>query len=192
MPTKRIHQTQDGQTIYFLTITVIEWIDIFTKPSYFKAIVDSLKYCQKNKGLLLYGFVIMTNHIHLLAQSDKKHNLSDIIRDFKHYTTLEIKRLLIKDKRQYILRLIKHSFSKKENQKFQIWQRENYPELIESIKFFEQKLNYIHDNPVRKNYVQKPEDWLYSSARNYYLNDNSLIAINPIILGLTRLRKINE
>lgn len=160
----------------FLTLTIIEWINIFTKEEYFKVLLDSLKYCQKHKGLLLFGFVFMTNHIHLIA-SARYGNLADVIRDFKNYTKIEVKKLLINDKRQYILRLLSVSCYKKPGTKLQIWQRENYPEVIKSDKFFGQKLQYIHLNPVRKGYVTKSEDWKYSSAGNYHLNDNSLIEI---------------
>jgi REP element-mobilizing transposase RayT len=61
---------------------------------------------------------------------------------------------------------------------FKIWQEGSHPEAIESGEFFDQKLNYLHENPVRKGYVTRPEDWVYSSARNYYLNDHSIIRID--------------
>ena len=90
--------------------------------------------------------------------------------------------MLEKDNRKYISALIKSSYSKKKNTAFQIWQRENYPEIIESEKFFLQKINYIHNNPVKKCYVAKPEDWLYSFARNYLLNDSSVIVVDRVDL----------
>jgi len=180
MPTPRIHHPDTNQIIYFLTLTTIEWLDIFTKPQYYQVLINSLKFCQKEKGLLLHAFVIMTNHVHLLAQAKEGYELDKIIQDFKRHTTKEIKSLLQNDRRRYILRLIQQSFSKKNGQAFQIWQRENYPELIESEDFLEQKFNYIHDNPVRKGYVVKPEDWQYSSARNYLLGDDGLVVIDKL------------
>lgn len=179
MPTPRIRQVEQNN-LYFLTITVIEWIDIFTKPEYFKAIIDSLSFCQKNKGLLLYEYVIMTNHLHLLAQADDGYKLSQIISDFKKHTTREIFKLLATDNRRYILTLIKNSFSKKEGYNNQIWQRENYPEFIESEKFLNQKIRYIHMNPVVKQYVGKPEDWLHSSAKNRILGDDAIIKLDTL------------
>jgi len=180
MPTSRIKQENENLT-HFLTVTIIEWIDIFTKPQYFQIIIDSLKYCRKNKGLLLYEFVIMTNHLHLIARAKEKYKLSQIISDFKKHTTREILKELEKDNRRYILNLIKNSFAKKKDYQNQIWQRENYPEVIESEKFLLQKTNYIYGNPVKKRYVAKQEDWLYSSARNRILNDNSIIGLdNPL------------
>lgn len=198
MPTLRI-QKGDKYSIYFITITTIEWIDIFTKEIYFETLLDSLKFCQKNKGLRLHGFVFMTNHIHLIGGGSEKCGFDEIIRDFKKFTTFKIKEILMnnpratfgfKENRNYILRLIRNSYFKKKriqqgsNQRlepakdFQIWQRENFPRIIETEKFFNEKLNYIHNNPVKRGYVAKPEDWKYSSARNYFLRDDSLIKID--------------
>jgi len=180
MPTLRISQENENR-MHFLTLTIIEWIDIFTKPKYFKAIIDSLKFCRKNKGLLLYEYVVMTNHIHLIVRvKEESYKLSQIISDFKKHTTREILKQLEKDNRRYILNLIKNSFARKPGYKKQIWQRENYPEVIVSEKFLREKTRYIHKNPVKKEYVKNLEDWLYSSARNRILDDHSIIELdNP-------------
>ena len=177
MSTPRIHQGNENQ-VHFLTCTVIEWIDIFTKPEYFQIIIDSLRYCRVNKGLQLYEYVVMTNHLHLIAQANDGCKLSQIISDFKKYTTLEILKALKADNQKYILTLLSNSYSKKYGYENQIWQRENYPELIVSEVFLLTKANYIHGNPVKKGYVSKPEDWCYSSARNRVLNDNGIIDID--------------
>ncbi len=179
MPATRIKQENENQT-HFLTITIIEWIDIFTKPQYFKIIINSLKYCQKNKGLLLYEFVIMTNHLHLIAKAKEGNKLSQIISDFKKHTTREILKELEKDNRKYILNLIKNSFAKKKDYQSQIWQRENYPELIATEEFLNEKIRYIYNNPVRKEYVENSEDWIYSSACNRILNKNGVMKLNNV------------
>ena len=179
MPTTRINYENENQT-HFLTITIIEWIDIFTKPQYFKIIIDSLKYCQKNKGLLLYEFVIMTNHLHLIAKAKEGNKLSQIISDFKKHTTREILKELEKDNRRYILNLIKNSFAKKKDYQDQIWQRENYPELIATEEFLNEKIKYIYNNPVRKEYVEKSEDWIYLSAVNRILNKDGVIKLDNL------------
>ncbi|MBU4257219.1 transposase [Patescibacteria group bacterium] len=179
MPTPRIKQENENLT-HFLTFTIIEWIDIFTKPEYFHIIIDSFKYCQKNKGLLLYEYVIMTNHTHLILKAAEGYKLSQIISDFKKYTTREILKQLEKDNRRYILNLLRNSFTKKKGCENQIWQRENYPEAIESEKFLNQKVNYIHNNPVKKEYVVKPEDWFYSSARNRILNCSDVVELDSL------------
>ena len=71
---------------YFLTLTVINWIDVFTRKEYKHTIVESLIYCQTNKGLKIYAWCIMSNHLHLIVQAKEGYNLSDILRDFKKFT----------------------------------------------------------------------------------------------------------
>lgn len=164
--------------MHYLTITTIEWIDIFTKPEYFKIITDSLTFCRKNKGLLLYDFVIMTNHIHLIVRAKVSNDLSDIIRDFKNYTTTRIINQLEQDNRKYILNLIHNSSKRKKDNKTQVWRRENCPILITSEKFYLEKANYMLKNPVRKSYVEKEEDWLYSSARCRLKNQQCIIDLD--------------
>ena len=177
MPSLRISHENENET-HFLTITVIEWIDIFTKPEYFQIIIDSLKFCRENKGLLLYEYVIMTNHLHLIARAREKNKLSQIISDFKKYTTAQIFKKLSFDNRRYILTLIKNSYSKKFGYENQIWKRENHAQAVSGEKFFWQKANYIHNNPVKRGYVAKAEDWLYSSARNRLADDQSVIELD--------------
>lgn len=179
MPTLRIKHENENIP-HFLTITTIEWIDIFTKPQYFQVIIDSLKYCREHKGLLLYEYTIMMNHLHLIAAVKEGGKLSQIISDFKKHTTREILKLLERDNRKYILNLIKNSFARKEGYEKQIWQRENYPEEMITEKFFEEKVNYIYGNAVKKGYVENPEEWIYCSARNRVAGDNSMIELDNI------------
>ena len=75
--------------LHFVTLQVVEWVDIFTRKKYRDIIVENLDYCQKNKGLEIYAWVIMSNHVHLLVKSDKD-ELSNILRDFKSYTSKKI------------------------------------------------------------------------------------------------------
>lgn len=171
MPILKINHDNEN-ALHFLTMTVIEWIDVFTKPQYFKVIIDSLKYCQANKGLRLFEFVIMTNHLHLIARAKDGYKLSQIVSDFKKHTTREIIKLLAADRRHYILSLLRHSFAKKLNYDCQLWQDGNYPEIITTESFLFEKVNYIHLNPVRKGYVDLPEQWHYSSAHVKMCNDN--------------------
>jgi len=177
MPTLRINIENENDT-HFLTITTIEWIDIFTKLEYFEVIIDSLKYCQNNKGLLIFEYVIMTNHIHLMCRAKEEFKLSQIISDFKKHTTRELLKLLKKDNRRYIISLLENSYRKKDDYENQIWQRENYPEIMTTEVFYNQKMNYIHNNPIKKGFIGKAEDWMYSSARNRILGDNATIKLD--------------
>lgn len=182
MPSPRISK-DNPNGMYFLTITVIEWIDIFTKFEHFQALANSLRFCNENKGLQLFSYVFMTNHIHLIANSPNR-PLFETIKDFKRHTTKEIKRLLQHDNRKYIRTLLSNSYHFKKGSSFQIWQRENYAELIESEKFMCEKVNYIHQNPVKKGYVKEAKDWLYSSAA-FYEGDETLCNGTDILVPCT-------
>jgi len=175
MPSLRIAKENEN-TVHFLTITTIAWLDVFTSEKYFDILISSLKFCQRNKGLLLYEFVFMTNHIHLICATREGFLLSQVISDFKKHTTHEILKLVKEDNRKYLLWILKNSFMKKESAKLQLWQSNNHPKVMEGDVVF-QKANYIHENPVRKGYVEKPENWKYASARNRFLEDHSLIKV---------------
>jgi putative transposase len=165
-------------SLYFCTDTIVGWQYVFTSPPFCECIIDSLKYCQKKKGLRLHAFVIMPNHLHTIISSVDA-NLSNIIRDFKRFTSESITDLVHKADNRRLLEFFAEAarFDKRGNQ-FKIWQGGSHPEAIETGGFFDQKLRYIHENPVRKGFVKNPEDWLYSSARNYYLHDDSVIKID--------------
>jgi len=73
--------------VYFVTDTVVDWVDIFSRPTYKHIILESLKYCQEQKGLLIYAWVLMTNHLHMIVGANEDNNVSDIMRDFKKFTS---------------------------------------------------------------------------------------------------------
>jgi len=164
------YKIYDQSKAYYLTFTVVGWIDIFSRKIYKDIIIDSLKYCQQNKALNIFAYVIMTNHLHLLINCDEK-NLSDIIRDFKKFTSKKIIATIKTEKesrREWMLNLFSFEATKhSRNKNFQFWIQESHPVEIYSNKFITQKVNYIHNNPVKAGIVEKPEEYLYSSARNY-------------------------
>ena len=159
---------QDGA--YFLTFTTVEWVDVFQEDKYKLIISESLNYCVENKGLEIFAYVLMRTHMHLIAASINS-NLSDIVRDFKKFTSGSIIRLLKKDcnnKSKEILMVFKAAAEKHtRNKKYQIWQHNNYPEEVYSPKFTLSKISYVHNNPVEAGLVNRPEDYLFSSAVDY-------------------------
>ncbi len=155
---------ENGQ-IYFITSTIIEWLPVFTRKPYFDIVIDSLKYSQEHKGLKLYAYVIMDNHMHLIGAGD---NLGKIIKEFKSHTAREIIKLAEQDNKEWLLNLL--SFFRKKHKissTHQVWQEVYHPQQIISEEMLRQKVEYLHHNPVRAGLAEKPEDWLYSSARNY-------------------------
>jgi putative transposase len=167
--------------LHFLTFTTVGWVDIFTRKETKQIIIDSLKYCIEHKGLILYGYVIMTNHIHLIAKSaDHVSGLSDIIRDFKKHTSKEIIKWMDhsnKESRKEWMQMVfkYHAKLNTNNSLYQVWQQNSRPKEIVLPKFARQKLNYIHYNAVRAKYVDRPEDYIYSSYRAYYYDEREVI-----------------
>jgi REP element-mobilizing transposase RayT len=155
----------------------VQWADIFTRQVYRDIVIDSLRYCQQNKGLEIYAYVIMSNHVHLLAKGQND-NLSDVIRDFKRHTSkkiIETIELENESRRDWLLMIFRYAAKgHKRNNEYQVWTHENHAEEIYSNEFIEQKIEYIHNNPVRSGVVSKPEDYIYSSARNYAEMENIL------------------
>jgi REP element-mobilizing transposase RayT len=153
--------------LYFTTSTIVEWVPVFTTHQYFNIITGSLAHCRREKGLKIYAYVIMLNHIHLIVSSDGQ-ALSNIFRDFKRFTSTEITRLLKKDGNKRLLHVFEEAaFADDRNNDFKVWQDGFHPKAIYGEKFGNQKLEYIHRNPVKKGYVAKPEHWLHSSAAYY-------------------------
>lgn len=185
---KEGYTIKDQSKAHFLTATVIDWIDIFSRQNYRDCIINSLTYCVKNKGMIVYGYVIMTNHIHLIIQSEPG-ELSDLLRDFKKFTATKIIELLqqkTESRREWILeRLAKATNSHSRNKNYQVWRYGNHAEEIYSEKFLWSKLNYIHLNPVRAGLVNRASDYRYSSASNYLFGKGVFelvtLADNPVI-----------
>ncbi len=154
--------------LFFVTMTVVNWIDIFTRKIYFDFVVDNLKYCQEQKGLEIFEYVIMTNHIHMICRGNKV-PLSDILRDFKTFTSKELVKLIRdnpkESRKEWMLEAFKNAGRLNPlNKHFQVWQNHNSPTLLDSNYLIDQKATYIHNNPVAAGFVSKPDEYYYSSA----------------------------
>lgn len=163
---------RDQEKPHFITCTVVDWIDVFTRKNYRDIVISSLQYCIKEKGMLIYGYVIMSNHLHLIVQS-KDAKLSDLIRDFKKYTAKNILETIQSEpesRREWMLeRFKKATETHGRNKAYQFWQYGNHAEEIYTVPFMWDKLNYIHFNPIRAGWVEKAQHYIYSSASNYVL-----------------------
>ena len=181
MPSIRINKELNEGT-YFLTFTVKNWYYVLDRHYRWNIIANSLKYFQKNKGLKLYGFVFMINHLHLITFS--KDTIA-FVRDFKKFVAreilknirqtepnmLKIFRVQVRDTEPTVGKIFRVQVRDTEptvvrdtEPTYEFWNKTNMPELIVSEKFFLQKMNYIHENPLKRNYVIKTEDWYWSSA----------------------------
>jgi putative transposase len=172
------YKIRDIEKAYFVTLTVVGWIDVFTRKCHKLLLVDSLGYCQQHKGLVIFGWCLMPSHLHMIVRSEGENTLSDILRDFKKYTSKAIVKQIVEtteSRREWMLEMFaKTGESQKRIKDYKFWQDGNHAEEIYGNKFFFQKLDYIHANPVEEMIVSKAEDYLFSSARNYAELDNLL------------------
>jgi putative transposase len=157
--------------IHFLTFTIVDWVDVFTRVEYKQVIIESLKYCCEHKGLQIYAYCLMTNHLHLLASAKEDFKISDIVRDFKKFTNKKIVNLIETEResrREWIL--YRFEYNAKYNnrvEKYKVWQDGYHSIICDHAKIILQKLDYIHNNPVKAGIVTQPEHYTYSSAANY-------------------------
>ena len=167
------HTILEQKGCSYLTLNVVDWVDIFIRPVYKQVIVESLNYFIDKKGLTVYAWCLMTNHLHLIAKADQGFVLSALITDLKRFTS----RLILEDidvepdsRRKWMLEKFSNaSESSKMTEKFQVWQTSISPVYIDlnNTNVLKSQLDYVHCNPVRDRIVVLPEDYLYSSASDY-------------------------
>ena len=150
---KIITELNDG--IYFLTMTVKKWYYLFDRHDRRRILADAILHAQENRGLSLYAYVFMLNHIHLVIASS---DAVGFVRDFKRHTASRLK-VNIGQFEPNLLPLFMDS-----DGAYRFWKDGNAPKKIESERFLRQKIQYIESNPVKKEYVSRPEHWLWSSA----------------------------
>ncbi|MGK7390347.1 MAG: REP-associated tyrosine transposase [Candidatus Cyclobacteriaceae bacterium M2_1C_046] len=167
----RNYRFRDQAKLYFITFGVVNWIDALTRPLYKMIIIDSIKYCIINKGLEVYTWCIMSNHVHMIiGTTDMK--MEDIVRDLKRHTSKSILKAIeenpYESRKKWMLRMFEWAGkNNSNNKKYQFWQQHNHPIELFNNHVMDQKLEYIHMNPVRAEIVFKPEDYVYSSAIDY-------------------------
>lgn len=175
---------------HFLTFTTVGWIDIFTRKECKDIIIDALRYCIENKGLVLNAYVLMESHLHLVASAKEgSAGLSAIIRDFKRHTAKCIIDWVQSSGREsrkewILLSFAYHAKYNKRNANYQVWQQNNQPKECLHPKFTLQKLSYIHNNPVVAKIVDQPTDYVHSSAKDYMGQTNGLLPIQVIDFGI--------
>ena len=173
MGRSRYKITEPGRP-HFLTNTILNWIPVFTRPDAVQIILDSFCYLQENRGVKLYGYVILENHLHWIARSE---DLNADVAKFKSYTANRLVNYL-KEAGQYKI-LEQFNFymkAHKSDRDHQVWEEGSHAQLMQNEQMLRQKLDYIHHNPVKRGYVDKAEHWRYSSARNY-CGDKGLIDV---------------
>lgn len=168
----RNYKFHNPEGVYFVSFAVVEWLDVFTRNEYKNIILESLQYCQKEKGMEIFAWCIMTNHVHLIFRSIKGQKPEMLLGDFKRFTSKAIVQA-IKDnpqesRKMWLLEQFLKAGAKSSNvDKYQFWRHDNKPIELWSNKVINEKISYIHNNPVEEGLVFYPEDYVYSSAKDY-------------------------
>jgi REP element-mobilizing transposase RayT len=154
------HTFTDKHYAYFITCTLVEWLPLFTQDSYRTIVLDSLAHLRQHKHAQLNAFVVMPTHLHAVLWPDDAADISSILRNFKRHTSRAISRLAEQQNAVETLDTFIHAREQNlaSESKYQVWQEGSHPEAIFSLEFARQKLNYIHNNPVKAGLVGRPEE----------------------------------
>ena len=161
----RKYKFHNPDGVYFVSFAVNKWVDVFIRNEYKDIVIESLKYCQQNKGLELFAWCIMTNHVHLIIRAKDDFNLPDILRDFKKFTSKSLLKAFQMNKGESRKEWLLQQFKTPEG--FRFWGTDNHPIELWSNSVIDQKVEYIHQNPVVEGLVFKAENYVYSSAIDY-------------------------
>jgi len=168
--------------LYFVTFATVQWVDVFVRRNYQEILLESLRYCIKNKGLVIYAWCLMPGHIHMIISAEGQQRPYEIIRDLKKYTSGNLLKAIREteiSRKSWMLWLFLSAGKENPNNKnYQFWQQDNHPVELETNHFIDQKLSYIHNNPVEAGFAEYPEDYYLSSARDY----NGKQGLLPILL----------
>jgi len=161
---------------YFITSSIVNWVEIFTSDKYFRILIDAIKYNRDKRNLEISAYVLMKNHFHLICRSDK---LANAVSSIKSYSAKKIIQQLKEDNRFNILKLFEQNkLPSKKDRQYQIWQEGFHPQELTNEKIYRQKLNYIHNNPITAGYVDDILKWEYCSAVDYYEEKEGVIKLD--------------
>ncbi|MBW2053790.1 MAG: transposase [Deltaproteobacteria bacterium] len=177
MTRSRYKTIKDTRT-YFVTCTITGWQTLLNRPRLAEIILDSLRFTHCERRIVLHAYVLMENHFHLVGSSD---HFSDEVRKLKSYTArMIVDRLKKDDDRATLAKLKVNGQRTRPDQEYRVWEEGFHPKAITDEAILRQKIEYIHNNPVRRGYVDIPEHWRYSSARQYVGSDG-LVPVEIIV-----------
>ncbi|HWB58734.1 MAG TPA: transposase [Chthoniobacteraceae bacterium] len=160
------YRFNDPHAAHFITSTIVEWLPVFTTSACCDILIQSLKYCRKEKSLRIHGWVILDNHFHAIVSGPE---LADTIRDLKRFTSRALLDQIRSEKRDWLLNQLAYyrPAHRKAASEHQVWQEGVHPQAIVTDEMMLQKLEYVHNNPVKRRLVASPEHWTYSSAHEW-------------------------
>ncbi len=177
----RNRNNSDEDKVYFITTTIVNFEKVFTRDKYCEILIENIKHYQKRYRFHIYGYVIMPSHLHWIIEVDRKYGtVSDIMRDIKKYSAWDLMEALEEDQQFKLLKKFKACAKQTKGQSRKFWMSRFHEEEVINAMMFKTKLEYIHNNPVKANIVENPVDYKYSSARNYILDDHSVLNVELV------------
>ena len=165
----------DSTVPTFITITIVDWVYLLTRPIYCNIIDELLNYCIEKKGLSVHAYVYMTSHLHLIVTAFEG-DLQNVIRDFKKFTSKKLIEAIQEhpeSRREWLLRKFSYEAKKLGRAKnYKLWKDSFHPVILDTMEKIEQRVNYIHYNPVEAEIVFHERDYVNSSYRNYEKENN--------------------
>lgn len=159
------YKIYDEEYPYLITSGIRYGFPVFAIPAATQIVLESLTYLQEKKDVRLIAYVIMENHVHLIVQGV---SLAMKLGGFKSYCARGIIDFLFENGHTNVLKRLKRvKKPQKTDRRYQFWEEGFHPKQIAGDDMMIQKIEYIHNNPVKRGYVDEPEHWRYSSARDY-------------------------
>jgi REP element-mobilizing transposase RayT len=159
------YRVHEPERVHFVTSTIVGWLPIFTSPACCQILVDAFAYAREHKGLCIHGWAIMDNHFHAVVAAP---DLSATMADLKKFTARQLLAQIEREGRDWLLKLLRDErAAHKTRSKAQVWQEGFHPQAVHDDAMMQQKLEYLHNNPVRRGWVASPEHWRYSSAHEW-------------------------
>ncbi len=168
----------DTGQVFFVTTSTVHHNRVFgLSRAYYSILGESLTFVLNEHKAKLFGYVFMPSHIHLIFAMPEGESISDLMRDFKKYTSTKVRQQLEKEGRHSALKCLRANAHGKKNQVFKLWMDRFDDLVIDQEETLGVKLEYIHNNPVKAGLVEEAEEWEFSSARNYAFGDHHIIDV---------------
>jgi REP element-mobilizing transposase RayT len=158
--------------VYYITYSIIDWLPVFVSEAACRIVTDSLSYCHAQKGLRINAYVIMPTHLHAIVFDktyDSRH-LESTLTDFRKFTGRSLSDYCVKHTPRCFTQALREAAGTDRERRF--WQSSRHPEAVETERFWQQKFDYLHENPCRKGLVLRAAEWRFSSA-TYYVTDGA-------------------
>jgi REP-associated tyrosine transposase len=172
------YRINESDAAHFVTSTIVEWLPVFTTAACCNGLVRSFEHCRAHKGLRIHAWVILDNHFHAIVSGPE---LGDTVRDLKRFTSRGLLDQVRAEGREWLVNQLAYfrAAHRKSATEHQVWQEGVHPQAIVSDEMMEQKLEYLHNNPVKRGLVASPEHWRYSSAHEWLAGAAPVMKCDP-------------